>query len=67
MALYEVLLSHNGLHELRLADRPYAVGDSVEISGVTWTVTRVEPPRSNAAESLFVLEPIGRGETPAPG
>jgi hypothetical protein len=65
MALYEVLLSHNGLQELRLADRPYALGDSVEINGVTWTVIRVEPPRSTAAESLFVLEPLGHGETPS--
>jgi hypothetical protein len=58
MPLYEILLNHNGTHELRLADQPYTVGEVVEIGGVTWTVIRVEPPHSRAAESLFVLEQL---------
>jgi hypothetical protein len=55
MALYEILLSNNGYRELRLTDRPYEVGQTVEIMGVEWKVERIERPRSASAESRFVL------------
>jgi hypothetical protein len=55
MALYEILLRNDGYRELRLTDRPYELGQTVEIMGVDWKVERIDRPRSSSAESRFVL------------
>ena len=41
MPLYEVLLKTEAAVEVRLTDRAYQVGDTIEIGNQAWVVTKV--------------------------
>jgi hypothetical protein len=61
MPLYEVVLRKDGREEVRLTDRRYEVGQTIEIGNQTWRVTGVRRGVGRAA-ARFVAEAQGTND-----
>jgi len=56
MPVYEIVLQFADREELRVTDRPVAMGDELEILGKSWTVVGEREPEENRASGRFVCE-----------
>ena len=57
MPLFEIVLSFRDREEVRLTDRPLAVGDILELDHRHWRVVDARPPIGGRAEASYVCEP----------
>jgi hypothetical protein len=57
MPLYEVLLKTEAAVEVRVTDRAYEVGDTIEMGNRTWVVTEVTRAAGKAVGRFTVERP----------